>query len=146
MAETVETVCLDCPHEAVWEVLADFGAIGRWAPNVDHSCLTTQHREGPGTTRRVQVGRNALLERIVEWEPEHRLAYTIEGLPRVVRSVTNTWTLVESDGSTTVTLTSTVDTGPRPPRQLVARVVAQLLAKASRQMLAGLKAHLEEGS
>ena len=88
----------------------------------------------------------AFLECVVEWEPGERLAYKIEGLPPVVRSVTNTWRLAGAGSATTVTLTSDVDTGPRPPQQAIARVVGKGLAKASRQMLDGLKAHLEEGA
>ena len=144
MAEISEVETISRSADAVWAVLADFGAISRWAPNVDHSCLTTEQRQGVGATRRVQVGRNAFLERIVEWEPGRRLAYAIDGLPPVVRSVTNTWTLEASGNSTTVTLASAVDTGPRPPRQLVARIVSRALAKASREMLAGLEAYLQE--
>lgn len=146
MAEVVETISIARSPDRVWAALADFGGIGRWAPNVDHSCLTTERPDGVGTARRVQVGRSALLERVVEWEPGERLAYSIEGLPPVVRSVTNTWR-VEGDGSaTTVTLASTVDAGPRPPQQLIARIVGKGLAKASREMLAGLRIHLEEGA
>lgn len=146
MAEIAETVSIARPPEDVWAALADFGGISRWAPGVDHSCLTAEQREGVGAQRRVQVGRNAFLERVVEWEPGHRLAYLIEGLPPVVRSVTNSWELEGSGHSTTVTLSSRIDTGPRPPQQLVARVVGRALGKASREMLTGLKAHVEEAA
>jgi len=126
----------------VWAVLADFGAISRWAPNVDHSCLTTEAGTGVGAVRRVQVGRNALLERVVEWEPGERISYEISGLPPVVRSVTSTWQLTGSASWTTVTLTNRVNTGPRPPQVVAARVVGRMLAKTSRQMLDGLQAHV----
>ena len=144
MVDIVERIGVARPVADVWATLSDFGEISRWAPNVAHSCLTTDRAEGVGTVRRVQVGRNALLERVVVWEPGDRLSYEIEGLPAVVRSVTTTWQLVGSDFSTRVTLTSAVDTGPRPPQKLIARVVGRGLATASRQMLAGLKHHLEE--
>lgn len=144
MAVVVEELRIERSPDDVWVALADFGGISRWAPNVDHSCLTTEERAGVGTVRRVQVGRNALLERVVEWEPGQTLAYAIEGLPPVVRSVTNTWRLDGSGGSTTVTLTSRIDAGPRPPQKVAARVFGRVLAKASREMLTGLKAHLEE--
>jgi len=144
MAEIVERITIVRPSEEVWAALADFGGISGWAPGVDHSCLTTEGGEGVGTQRRVQVGRNAFLERVVEWEPGRRLAYLIEGLPPVVRSVTNSWELDGSGGSTTVTLASRIDTGPRPPQQAIARVVGRVLGKASREMLAGLKTHVEE--
>ncbi len=125
-------------------MLRDFGGISRWAPNVDHSCLTTEQTEAVGTERRVQLGRNALLERVVEWEPGQRLGYTIVGLPPVLRSVVNTWTLTEDSASTTVTLTTHLDAGPRPPQRAAARVFGAVMARASRQMLAGLEKHMAQ--
>lgn len=142
MADLAEEISIARPAAAVWAVLADFGTISRWAPNVDHSSLTTQVGTGVGAERRVQVGRNALLERVVEWEPGERISYEISGLPPVVRSVTTTWQLTASDSWTKVTLTNRVNTGPRPPQQVAARVIGRVLAKASRQMLDGLQAHV----
>ena len=144
MTEVRETIEIGCQRREVWAALADFGKIAQWASNVDHSCLTTTAGEGLGVTRRVQVGRNALLERVVEWAPGEALAYALEELPPVVRSATNRWLLVDAGAATTVTLTSTIDTGPRPPQKAIARVVGRTMRKASRQMLDGLKAHVED--
>ena len=143
MADIVETTSIARSPDEVWGTLADFGDIARWAPNVDHSCLTTAAADGLGAERRVQVGRTALLERVVAWEPEHTLGYELHGLPPIVRSVTNTWTLAGSGDATTVTLTSRIDCGARPPQQLVARIVGRVLSRASRKMLGGLQAHVE---
>ena len=81
--------------QAIWDVLADFGSLSSWADNVDHSCVLNHGPDGGalGTTRRVQVGRNALVERITEFDPPATLAYDIEGLPARLRKVTNRWTL-----------------------------------------------------
>lgn len=144
MAQIAEEITITRKPAHVWAALADFGAISAWAPNVDHSCLMTEQREGRGAQRRIQTGRNTVLERVVEWEPGHTLAYEISGLPPVVRSVTNTWQLDQAGDATNVTLTSTVNTGPKPPQQVAAKVVGRVLAKASRQMLDGLKIHVEE--
>ena len=124
---------------ALWAVLAAFGDLARWTRPVQHSWLISSEAEGMGAARRVQVGRMAMIETVVRWEPEHALGYTIDGLPPIVRSATNTWTLAPvSGGGTRVTLTSTVDTGARPPRSLLARPVAKRLATASELMLADL--------
>lgn len=123
---------------AVWAVLADFGAISRWAPRVDHSCLLRHAPPGVGLCRRVQTGRTTVLETIDTWDDHTCLGYRIEGLPPVVRSVRNEWLLTPTPEGTTVTLTTTVEAGPRPPQQLVARLVARRLAKESGSMLAGL--------
>ncbi len=145
MAEIVETTNIKGSPDQVWAVLGDFGGISRWAPNVDHSSLTTEQPTGVGCVRRVQAGRNALLERVVDWQEPQRVSYTIEGLPPVVRSAINTWALEAHGDSTTVTLTTQLDTGPRPPQRLVARALGKVLAKASREMLAGLKSRVEQG-
>ncbi len=142
MSETTRNAVVAADADAVWAVLEDFGAISKWAPNVDHSCLMSEQTEGVGAVRRVQVGRSSLVERVVEWTPDLALAYSIEGLPPVIRTVVNTWSLMEMASGTRVSLTSRVNAGPRPPQQLIARIAAQRLARASEIMLAGLERHL----
>ncbi len=146
MSEVTRTRTMAATPAAIWDALADFGAISGWAANVDHSCLL--HR-GPGggaqgTTRRIQMGRNTIVERIVTWEEGRSLAYDIEGLPPVLRTARNRWDLhpVAPD-ATHVTLTSTIDAGPRPPQQLIARIAGRVFAKQSDVMLEGLARHLE---
>ena len=127
-------------------MLADFGENVRWAPIVDHSCLLSAQREGVGTVRRIQSGRRTLVERVVEWVDGERLSYVVEGLPPPVRSLRNTWQLDDEDGSTQITLTSSVDVGPRPPQQLAAKVLSRQLSKVSNQMLHGLDDHLRKAA
>ncbi len=148
MADISRTTTIHRPPDQVWAALVDFGAIGDWAPNVDHSTVSHHGGDGEagavGTVRRVQAGRMALLETIVTADEPERLAYDITGLPKVVRSAVNAWTLRPvGDRATEVTLTSTVDCGPRPPQQLVARIVSRVMARQSDAMLGGLKQHLE---
>ena len=127
-------------------MLADFGAISTWAGNVDHSCLLEHGPDGPavGTTRRVQVGRDALVERITEFIAPTSLAYDIEGLPRRLRRVANRWTVTPSaSGGTDVTLTSTVDIGSNPVAGLAERAMCRFMSKQSEAMLSGLAEQVE---
>ncbi len=130
---------------AVWDVLADFGALSSWAGNVDHSCLLEHAAVGTavGTSRRVQVGRETLVERITEMTAPAALAYDIEGLPRRLRRVATRWTLTPAGGSTEVTLTNTVDIGANPLAGVAERAMCRYLAKQSDALLAGLAARLE---
>ena len=131
--------------DAVWAVLADFAAISSWASNVDHSCLLSDQTEGVGMVRRIQSGRTTVVETVEHWEPGTALRYAITGLPPVIRSVTNRWSL-EAQGDaaagtpigTLVTLSTEIDAGSRPPQQLVAKIVGHKLGQASDEMLAGL--------
>ena len=148
MAETTRSIEIPAPTEAVWAVLADFGCISAWAPNVDHSSLMSEQDAGVGAVRRIQAGRVTVVERVVEWDEGTALGYRIEGLPPAIKKVTNTWRLVPAPAGTLASLTTVVDVGPRPPQQLVARGIAKRLGGISDQMLAGLRVHLtsSEGS
>jgi uncharacterized protein YndB with AHSA1/START domain len=146
VADIQRTRIIAARVQEVWDVLADFGAISSWADNVDHSCILTSGADGGpvGTTRRVQVKRDTLVERITEFDPPRALAYDIEGLPRLLRRVANRWTLAASAAdSTVVTLTSTVEIGSRPAQKLAERVVCRVAARQSDSMLAGLANRLE---
>lgn len=145
MAQISRVRTVAAPPERVWDVLADFGGLSSWAANVDHSCLLDHGPDGPavGTSRRVQVGRDTLVERITEITPPAALAYDIEGLPRRLRRVTNRWTLTPTGGSTTVTLTTTVDIGANPVARVAERALCRFMATQSDTMLRGLAARLE---
>jgi uncharacterized protein YndB with AHSA1/START domain len=131
--------------QAIWDVLADFGSLSSWAANADHSCILNHGPEGEavGTTRRVQMGRNALVERIAEFDPPAALAYDIEGLPSRLRTVVNRWTLRPAGGVTEVTLTSRVEIGTNPVARAAEWVVCRGMAKESDAMLAGLARRTE---
>ena len=143
MTTITRTRDLPAPPSTVWATLADFDALALWADDIDHSSLTTDQREGVGTTRRVQMGQITLIERVIAWEPDHRLAYEIEGLLPIVQRATNTWTLTPTADGTLVSLATRVDTGKRPDKALIGAGIARKMAEASDMMLDGLVNHLE---
>src|ERR1700683_3007359 len=112
--------------QSVWDALADFGSISSWADNIDHSCILNQGSGPIGTTRRVQIGRNALLETIIEFDTTRALGYDVEGLPKRVRRFNNRWSLrPAADGGTVVTVTSTVEIGSGPMHKFAERAVCR---------------------
>jgi len=128
---------------AVWDVLADFGAIGSWADNIDHSCILNQGSQPVGTTRRVQIGRNALVEQITEYDETRALAYDVDGLPKRLRRFNNRWSLRRAGDGTVVTLTSTVEIGSGPVHKIAERAVCRVQVRQSDILLAGLAHRLE---
>ncbi|OBK44442.1 SRPBCC family protein [Mycobacterium kubicae] len=132
--------------QAVWNVLADFGSLSSWADNADHSCLLNHGPDGEllGSTRRVQVGSNVLVERVTECEAPTSLAYDIEGLPSRLGKLANRWTLRPADDGTVVTLTSTVEVGTSPLARAAEWVTLRVMTKQSDSMLAGLAQQLED--
>lgn len=146
MADIHRFRTIAAPTYEIWDVLADFGSISSWAPSVDHSCILFSGPDGGavGTARRIQVKRDTLVERITEFTPPCVLAYDIEGLPKRLRRVANRWTLA-TDGSdaTVVTLTSTVEIGPRAGENLAEWALCRVVARRSDSMLAGLAKRME---
>jgi carbon monoxide dehydrogenase subunit G len=136
---------ISAPPQAIWDVLADFGSLSSWADGVEHSCILNHGPDGPvGTTRRVQVRHDALVESITEFDPPATLAYDIEGLPARLRRAANRWTLRPAGEATVVTVTSTVEIGRGPLADLAERIVGRVMAKQSDAMLAGLNRRLED--
>jgi uncharacterized protein YndB with AHSA1/START domain len=145
VADISRSRTITAPPQAIWEVLADFGSLSSWADNVDHSCILNQGAQDRsiGTTRRVQIGRNTLVERIAEFDPTAALAYDIEGLPRRLRTVINRWTLRPAGAATEVTLTSRVEIGRNPVARAAEWAICRGMAKESDSMLAGLARRME---
>jgi Polyketide cyclase / dehydrase and lipid transport len=131
--------------QAVWDVLADFGSISSWADNIDHSCILVHGTEPIGTTRRVQIGRNALVETITDFDPLRVIAYDVDGLPKRVRRFANRWSVRPTgQGTTIVTLTSTVEIGSGAAKNLAERALCRVQIRQSDIMLAGLARRLEK--
>jgi hypothetical protein len=132
--------------QKIWDVLADFGAVSSWADVVDHSCLLDHGAAGGavGTSRRIQLGRTTLVERIVEFDPPHALAYDVEGLPPLVRRLRNRWTLRPiARGLTEVSLTSAVTVGSNPLQRIAERVFLRASVTRLDRLIACLARELE---
>jgi hypothetical protein len=115
-----KTAAIGASTDAVWATLADFGGLARWAPMIDHSRLVTEGAIGVGSVRRVQVGRQAVLEEIVDWQPATALTYRITGLPPIIRRATTTWELMPGADGCRIRVGSAVE-GPPAISQLVTR-------------------------
>lgn len=146
VAEIRRSRTIAAEAQAIWDVLADFGAVSSWAEFVDHSCLLEHSTDGGavGVSRRVQLGRNTLVERITDFHPPRALGYDIEGLPRVLRQLHSSWTLQPvAAGVTEVTLTNVVDIGANPVQRLAERIFGRVCVKQLDLLLAGLAKKVE---
>ena len=145
MADIDRSWTIAADPQSVWDVIADFGSISSWADNIDHSCILNHGDEPTGTTRRVQIGRNALVETITEFDAPHALTYQVDGLPKRVRRFSNRWSLrAARNGRTVVTLTTTVEIGSGPVHRAAERAVCRIQVRQSDIMLASLANRLEK--
>jgi uncharacterized protein YndB with AHSA1/START domain len=130
----------------VWNELADFGSLSHWFRDATHSSLLSEQREGEGMTRRVQMRGATLVETVVRWEPERELAYVVDGLPPVVRSARNQWTLRPAGNDTDVTLRMEVQPAGIQGKLAYHAVVKRLLAHSLETLLGALAHEVEDAT
>lgn len=85
-----------------------------------------------------------LIETVIEWEPPHRLAYTLDGLPPLADRVVNRWDLAADPGDpdrTVATLTTEVEPARGPRGRIGVRILGRVLGKAADDLVDGLAAH-----
>jgi uncharacterized protein YndB with AHSA1/START domain len=152
MAQVSRTRTLSAEPAAVWALLADFGDLAGWAAGVDHCCLLNHVEAKPplGLTRRVQMGRDTVVETITDYRAPHVLEYEIAGLPPRL-SVSNRWEVLPrgespTDPGTTVTLTTSVRTTAGPLGRILERIAAGLVARRSAPLLDSLATATERVS
>ncbi len=62
------TGIIDASVQKVWEVLADFGDVYRWAPSVTNSYSTSENNNGLEASRHCDIaGFGGIEEYITEW-------------------------------------------------------------------------------
>ena len=148
MSKVTSQVRIDAPKEKVWKVLADLGGIYKWNPGVSNSYSTSDNNQGDGATRHcdLQNPSGYLEERAIEWRDGEGLTIDVyeSSLP-IKRNVVEFAVAPEGD-STLVSVT--VDYQLR--YGLVGAFIDTLIVrrqyqKGFRNLLAGLKSHIETG-
>jgi hypothetical protein len=160
VAEVHRARTLAAEPQAIWDVLADFGAISEWVDCIDHSCLLEHGASDTfrapeqefsdvaaiGSSRRVQIGRETLVERVTEFAPRRALGYDVQGLPGALGRVHVRWELVSEGRSTQVTLTNTVDIGRNPLQRISGFLLCHAMARKFDALLAALAKRIEAAS
>lgn len=89
------------PPEAVWEVLADFGSVAKWAPRMKDSRITSGQINGVGTRRVMRhVWGFRIVETVTSWDQGVGFSYRLDQAPAPLRGVVETWRVEpEADGT-----------------------------------------------
>ena len=148
MSTFSERITIDAPANAVWNALADIGAIHQWNPGVVHSHTTTSGEVGLGSGRRCELGgKNYLDEKVVEWTSGTALTLRIVATNLPFKTADIRFTLEDRGRETWVTVS--------PEYTLKFGVLGSLLdavfvrSQYRRGMvnrLQGLKQHVESGA
>ncbi len=149
MSSLTRSVVIDAAQDKVWEVLADFGAVSRWAPTITDSAIVGDANEGVGAVRTcTHVKMGALEETIVSWTEGEAYSYDVTaGLPFPMKALRNHWSMGERGARTEVTLHMEFSTKVGPLGSLMElMMMKRMMRKEMDLALAGLKYHIETGS
>jgi len=146
MASITGEIQINAPKEKVWEVLADFGGVSKWAPSVTHSVSSTEANRGVGCERQCDIpGFGTLKERVTEWEEGQRISFSVEGVGPM-KSMLNEISVSPKGDRTLVTFTVDFRMKFGPVGAIMDRlVVRRQMRKLAELTLAGLKHHVETG-
>ncbi len=103
MSRIEKQIAIDAPAEQVWEVLADFGNVYKWAPAVTHSYSTSESNGGPNSSRHCDIrGFGSVDEDILEWAEGKSFRYSATPLGPIGESVSLWAVEPRGDGSTVI--------------------------------------------
>lgn len=139
---------LDAPRAAVWNVLADFGNVAAWNPNLAASHLLTEGQTGIGTTRHCQLkdGKNYIRERIALFEEQRAMQLDVVDGTMPFRRATIVVELEDhADAQTLVTFRMEFEPKGGPLGALAANVAMKpMLRRLFGRLFDGLQAHLNQ--
>jgi hypothetical protein len=148
MSWLVKQVFIAAELNHVWDTLADFGNVARWAPTVIESHCTTPASRGVGATRNQTVVTGETVEEIiVEWNEHRNFTFEIpNGLASIIKTLRETWSVETFAAGTRVTVTMQYAMkGGWLGTLFDQLMVKQKLQGMLIQNLAGLKCHVETG-
>lgn len=145
MSEFTESIRIAAAPEIVWRTLADIGSISDWNPGVEHSRQTSHGAVDIGARRHCDLDdKHYLDEEVTAFEPCRWMTVRITGTNLPLRTAEIRFALVADTDDTLVTVSpvyrlkfgifgSVLD----------ALVVRRRYRKGMRQLLRGLKEHIE---
>ena len=148
MATVRADTVIDAPAEAVWAVLADLGGIARWNPGVRSSRSTSTAPSGEGATRHCDLpGGRWLKERATDWREGESFRIVIEESNMPLKSSTVRFSVEPVASGTRVSVEPEYELrGGGLGRLLDRLVVRRLYVRGFRDLLGGLKDHVETGN
>jgi ligand-binding SRPBCC domain-containing protein len=106
MRKLQQRIVSPVPKQALWEVLADFGGVQKWAPGMRRSRLLGDSETGVGTLRVMRHRWGFRIEELVTaWDEGEGYSFELLQAPFPMRNVCETWKL-ESEGRQTVVSTT----------------------------------------
>ena len=146
MNKVVKQIVIDAPVEQVWEVLASFGDVYRWAPSVTKSYITSESEAGLEASRHCDIaGFGGIEEAITEWNEGRDFTYSASGVGPISGGYSK-WSVDPQEGKTLVRTDFRYALRFGPVGSLMnALIIHRKLEQSLEQALEGLKHHVKTG-
>lgn len=146
MAKVSGQIVIDAPAERVWEVLADFGGVQKWAPGVTKSYSTSKSNGGADAARHCDIpGFGGIEEFVTEWNEGVGFTYRVEPFGMIDES-SSTWRITPQGDKTLVYTELILNMRFGVLGSLMERLfVKRKVEKGTRKGLEGLKQHVMTG-
>lgn len=140
-----ESIVIEAPREQVWATLADIGSIHEWNDGVAASHQTSTGECTLGATRHCDLtNKMTLEEEVVEFEPGERITLRIVGGRMPFATAVIRFDLRDASGGTRVDVSPSYRMKYGPLGAIMDRLGGRrMYRKGMRDLLAGLKAHVE---
>jgi ligand-binding SRPBCC domain-containing protein len=145
MRELIERVRINAPHQAVWEVLADFADVAAWAPYMRESHLMGHQERGVGTRRAMRHAWGFRFEEAVtEWVDGDGYSFDVLRAPFPMTEVRESWVTSHENGQSIVTTRVTYEMRLGPLGSILDWMLVRFIVRREmRAGLRGLKEHIE---
>ena len=146
MTKVSGQIVIDAPAERVWEVLADFGGVQKWAPGVSESHSTSSSNSGADAARHCEIpGFGGVEEFVTDWVEGVSFTYRIKPFGLIDES-TSTWKITPQGDKTLVYTEINVNMRFGVLGSLMEKLfVRRKIENGTRNGLAGLKQHVMTG-
>ena len=145
MRELREQIAIATPRQTVWELLADFGGVSKWAPYMKTSHLIGDIQSGIGMRRGMRHAWGFRFEEAVtQWKDGQGFSFDVFRAPFPMKNVKESWIIDHSNGHSTVStqVTYGMHLGPIG-KALDWMLVRFIVTREMRAGLRGLKQHSE---
>jgi len=110
MRELKEQIAITKPHQAVWELLADFGGVCHWAPYMKTSHLIGDVQSGVGMRRGMRHAWGFRFEEAVtQWNDGQGFSFDVLRAPFPMKDVKESWQVSHENGVSIVSTHVTYD-------------------------------------
>ena len=137
--------------QSAWEKLSDLSTSHLYVPDLLDTQITTEQKQGVGTSRRIISKRSPLIETVIEWDEGHGFKLRLhhdngDGVPPLFSKATFEYRL-KPESATTTRLENSMEIDMKwgPIGRLLAKLIMKPMQQMQEQIVVGQRLYYETG-